>query len=421
MATVSDAGAAGAEPISSARRLPWWAFGLANTVVVWVLAVLTWWLLIDPAWSPLHAYPQPYTATMFWTIVSVVWIGFNFEWLGPVRLRQPLRGLAAIVLSVVIGGGITYLLSHVWGRFDPTFAAAREGGAGYTTGNLVVLFAFFFYVTVAVNWAHWPFGAGSVGQPYTGLFEWGVLLVPTVALFSLFVLPNLATWAVAGTAFISVPTAIGWFYSVIVSVVVTGVICENWPWRLAGSPGRTMALSVVGNVLVGTVLYYVLLAIAKVLMGPANVAALGPAVTVHAAELGVCWVVWMVTWANAFGNFPTDRGLGATLGIRLGATFVLGLVTYLLYYFFLAGVVLHEPAAGASMHGDALGFVNLLVLWLLWYVLFLGSWGIPPARLTSEADEPPGAAEGIGLHGEPFEHHGRHADQDGAHDPVRRA
>ena len=380
MATDTDTDARSVGRSSSARTLPWWAFGLANVAVVWVLSVLTWWVLIDPAWSPLHAYPQPYTATMFWTIVSVVWIGFNFEWLGPVRLRQPARGLVAMALSVAIGGTITYLLSHVWGRFDPTFAAAREGGAGYTTGNLVVLFAFFFYVTVAVNWSHWPFAAGSVGQPHTGLAEWGVLMVPTVTLFSLFVLPNLATWAVPGTAFISVPTAIGWFYSVIVSVVVTGVICENWPWRRAGSPGRTMALSVVGNVVVGTVLYYVLLAIAKLLMGPANVAALGPAVTLHAAELGVCWVVWMVTWANAFGNPPGDRGLGATFGIRLGVTFVLGLVTYVLYYFFLAGVVLHEPVAGATLHGDALGFVNLLVLWLLWYILFLESFGLPRMR-----------------------------------------
>jgi amino acid transporter, AAT family len=407
MATTADTSAAGADRTVPDRTLPWWAFGLANVAVIAVLSVVSWWLLVDPSWSPLGAYPQPYTATLFWTIISTVWVAFNFEWLGPVGMRQPARGLVAMLLALALGSSITFLLAHLWGHFDPTFAAAREGGAGYTTGNLIVLFAFFFFVTVAVNWSHWPFAAGSVGQPHTGLAEVGVLMVPTFVLFAIFVLPNLATWAVPGTALMSVPTLIGWYYCVIVSVVVTGVALENWPWRLAGSPAAVMPASVVGNLVVGTVFYYVLLTVAKLLMGPANVAAFGPAVTVHAAELGVCWVVWMVAWANAFGNPPGGgRGLAATFAVRLGTTFVLGVLTYLAYYFFLAGVVLHEPVAGASMHGDALGFLNWVVLWMLWYILFLGSYGIPPMRTGPGDSEPLDATESPLTHGHenPHEH-----------------
>ena len=103
MTTLSETDAAGAGRLSSARTLPWWAFGLANLAVIVVLSVASWWLLIAPAWSPLHTYPQPYTATLFWTIISTVWLGFNFEWLGPVRLRQPVRGLAGIALAVALG------------------------------------------------------------------------------------------------------------------------------------------------------------------------------------------------------------------------------------------------------------------------------------------------------------------------------
>ena len=33
-----------------------------------------------------------------------------------------------------------------------------------------------------------------------------------------------------------------------------------------------------------------------------------------------------------------------------------------------------------GMHGDALGFIDWVVLWMLWYVLFFGSWGLPPMR-----------------------------------------
>lgn len=305
------------EPTTTApaRALPWWAFGLANVAVIAVLSTVSWWLLVDPAWSALGSYPQPYTAMLFWTIISTVWISFTFGWVGPPRLAQPLRGLVAVALATVSGVGITLLLAFGYGVVDPTFAASRPEGAGFTTGNLAVLFAFFFYVVAVVNWGQWPW-AGRVPPPLAGIAELFTMLFPTVALFALLVLPNLAVWAVPGIALFSVPTLIGWFYSVIVAVVVTGVLLENWPWRLAGSGGRVALVSTVGNVLLGTVIYYVTLGVARLLMGGANAEGLGAAVTVHAAELGVCWVVWMIAWANVFGNRPVGSGPSA-LAVRV--------------------------------------------------------------------------------------------------------
>lgn len=384
MSSVSNTTPAGSattapEGTLTARALPWWGFGLANVAVIGVLSVATWWLLIDPTWSPVRSYPQPYTAMLFWTIVCTVWISFTFGWTGPAGLRQPVRGLVAVVLAAALGIGTVLLLAYGYGRVDPSFAADRAEGAGFTTGNLFVLFAFFSYVISAVNWGQWPW-AGRIAQPFAGAAELLSLVVPTLVLYAVFVLPNLAVWAVPGSAVFSVPTLIGWFYSVIVSVVVTGVLIENWPWRLAGSPGRVVLVSTLGNVVVGTVIYSVNLGVARLLMGSANAAALGPAVTVHAAELGVCWVAWMVLWANVFGNQPVRFGAGANYALRLVVTYVLGLITYPVYYFWLAGGVLHEPAVTGAMHGDALGFLNLIVLWTLWYVLFFGSWGVPPMR-----------------------------------------
>ena len=46
-------------------------------------------------------------------------------------------------------------------------------------------------------------------------------------------------------------------------------------------------------------------------------------------------------------------------------------------YVVLARHVLHEPNAAGSLYGDALGFLDWAVLWTLWYVLFLGSYGLP--------------------------------------------
>lgn len=373
----------GGSPERAERTLPWWGAGLANLVVILVLSVVSWWLLVDPQWSTFGAYPQPYTALLFWVILATVWVGFTFEWLGPARLAQPWRGLVAIVLTIVIAVAITVLLAYGWGGIDPSFAASREGGAGFTTANLFVLFGFFFYVLSAVNAGHWPWSQ-STQQPWTGLGELTLVFVPTLVVYMVLILPNVATWAVPGSALMSVPTVIGWFYSLVVSAVVTGLIAENRPWSFGKSPTQVAVYALVGNAVLGTILYFVLLPVAKLLMGQANVAALGPAVTLHAAEIGVCWAFWMIAWANIFGNKPTRHAPAVNIAVRVLVTFVLAALTYLLYYFALAEHVLHEPNAAGSLFGDALGFVDWAVLWMLWYVVFLGSYGLPKARTESD-------------------------------------
>ncbi|WP_018331940.1 hypothetical protein [Actinomycetospora chiangmaiensis] len=373
-----------APPERRARALPWWGFGLANVVIVLVLSVLVWWLLVDPEWSPIGSYPQPFNALLFWSVISVVFVTFNCGWTGPARPAQPGRGLTAVVVTLLMSAAIVSALAFGWGAVDPTFAASRPDGAGFTAGQLIVLFAFFFYVTAAINWMHWPW-AGRLEQPWVGLATIGMLVLPTLAVYGVLALPNVATWADRATVLISAPTLIGWFYSVIVSVVVTGLLWDNLPWSLAGSPGRVTAVSFVGNLLFGTVIYYAVGGLARLLMGSANVAALGDGVTQYAAQLGVCWVFWMIAWANVFGNRPTRLGTAANLAIRLVATLALGVVTFLAYYFFAADVVLHEPAAGATMHGNALGFMDLAVLLTLYYVIYLESFGLPRAEPDAAA------------------------------------
>ena len=375
-------GGTGSTGHTATRTLPWWGFGLANVAVVTVVSVVVWWLLVDPQWSVVGSYPQPFNAVLFWIIISTVWVAFTCGWTGPSRLAQPLRGFVGILLPIAIGAAVTSLLAFGWGAIDPSFAASRAEGAGFGTGQVIVLFAFFFYVTAVVNWGQWPW-AGRLAQPWVGLAELGALVLPTLVVFGVLAMPTLATWAEPSSALIGTATLTGWFYSVIVAVVVTGLIWDNLPWALAGGGARTMLASLVGNLVLGTGIYFLDLGLAELLMGPANVAALGDGITKYAAEFGVCWVFWMVAWANVFGNKPTGLGTVANLAVRALVTLLLGVGTFLLYSFLFAGGVLHEPTAGATLQGEPLGFMDLMVLVTLFYVLFLDSLGLP--RPTADA------------------------------------
>jgi AAT family amino acid transporter len=178
-----------ARPAPARHPLPWWGLGLANLGVILLLSLVTWWVVVDSQWSVFGLYPQPFTALLFWMLMGTVWVGFTFEWLGPASLRQPWRGLVGIALTIAIGVGITLLLAYGWGVVDPSFAADREGGAGFATGNLFVLFGFFFYVLSASCHGHWPWST-TTRQPWTGFGQLTLVLVPTLVAYLVFVLPN---------------------------------------------------------------------------------------------------------------------------------------------------------------------------------------------------------------------------------------
>jgi AAT family amino acid transporter len=137
------------------------ALGAGNLAVVVALSVASWWLLADPEFSPWHFYPLPFNAALFWAILFIVFAGFNLEFAGFTRLRQPLRGLAIMACTAVFAVLVTWALSAGLGRLDPDFAADRAGGLGYFTGALFVLFAFFTYVMAVLNW-------GSRRPPHRG-------------------------------------------------------------------------------------------------------------------------------------------------------------------------------------------------------------------------------------------------------------
>ena len=152
------------------------------------------------------------------------------------------------------------------------------------------------------------------------------------------------------------------------------------------------AASLVGNFALGTVIYFVLLAIVKLIIGAQTVEQIGAAITSIPAQLGVCWVFWMVLWANAFSNKPTGHSAGVNYIVRIAVTLVLGIGTFVLYYYVVAGTILHEPVVAGALHGNALGWMDWMVLWILFYVVGLGSFGLP-AQPEVSADAPESVQE----------------------------
>ncbi|HEY5856088.1 MAG TPA: hypothetical protein VIW24_19150 [Aldersonia sp.] len=373
---------------ASVRRNPHWStFGIANTVVVAVASLGAWYLFADPQLSPFDLYPLPFNALLFWALLFVVWYGFNTEFHGLAGVRQPIRGLVVLGATVAFAIVVTYGLAYGLGAMYPDLAAARPDGLGYFTGALFVLFGFSTWVLVVLNWGHWPWVDLGLKQPLIGICEIGSMLVPTALLYLVLGVPAVSATVREGSALLDVHTLLGWYYAIIVSIVLTGQTLDNWPWRLAGSRARVALFSTIGNVAMGTVLYGVLLAVCTALIGNATVTDLGSTINQFPAQLGVCWVAWMILWANAFGNRPTRLSGAWNLVARTVITFALAAATFIAYYYFIADTVLHEPAVAGALHGNALGFMDLFALVTLLYVVGFESFGLrKPADSAIEED-----------------------------------
>jgi AAT family amino acid transporter len=350
------------------------AFGVANFAVVVVVSIAGWYLLADPELSPWDLYPMPFNAVLFWAILFVVFVGFNGEFALFDRLVQPWRGLMITVATVVFAVAVTWVLSAGLGSVNADFAPGRDGGLGYFTGALFVLFGFGTFVIVVLNWQHWPWPQLGLRQPAVGLAEVAAVTGPTILLYVALGLP--AVTAGEAAPLMSLDTVMGWFYSVIVATILTGQTLDNWPWRLAGRPGRVAVVSTVGNVVLGTIIYFAVVPLVEVLLPSAATEALGSTINQFAAQFGVCWVFWMVFWANAFGNRPTRSSAAANYVIRFVLTLVLAVITFVVYYRFAAEHILHEPSVAPGISGNALGYIDWMVLVTLLYVVAFESFGL---------------------------------------------
>ncbi|MGI5509150.1 hypothetical protein [Streptomyces sp. CA-106131] len=357
----------------------------ATLLIVVVLSLASWWLFIDPKWGVLDVYGNPANAVIFWTLFAIVCLAFNLELKGFDRLSQPWRGLVFAAVTIALGIGITALLALAWGQIDPSFAPERTGGVGYFTGAIFVLFVFVTNVPSATVFEHRPWKNLSLTQPWVGLAEIAVSTVVSLMLYTVFALPVLASWSAVKNAPLSVNEVIGLFYSIVVAIIASSNLTDNQPWNAVRGKGRWFLLTTLGNAVLGIALYFALSAVTRLLLGGAARDIIGAdGLSLFPAQLGVCWVFWIIFWANCAGNAPQHLTPTRNRTLRVLVTLALAVITFTLYYRVIAPHVLHEPALAPGIAGNALGFMDLAIICLLLFVIGGESW--PLARKPTHPD-----------------------------------
>lgn len=356
-----------------------WRWGVANLIITLIGSFAVWFLFVDPQISLFKTFPQPFGVFLFWSILGAIFFLFCLEMWPIANIKQPLKGILSVIVCSSVGLLGTFL-TNLYGILDPAFYfhLGDKEAIGWTSSGMIVLIGFFIWGTLATNWAHWPWKDGGLNQPLMGI---GVILTGLALVlpgYLVLIYPNVAVWSSPNNLVLELNTVIGWYYSVIVSCFYSANTLDNWPWVSLFRFRWSIALgSFVGNFIVGTAIYFVFLFLLKNWLVPvAAQDVLGQAIHSFPAQLGVCVVVWLLIWKLAFGNYPTAYSRAKNYLIRSGIILSLGLVTFVVYYYYLAVNILNEPAIVGSFGGDALLFVDLVVLVLLYYVICFESYGL---------------------------------------------
>jgi len=369
-------------------------YGVLAPLIILLVSWLTWYLIIDPT-GPIALYPNKAGGFIFWMIIGVVWFAFNGELYWFRKLSQPVKGIILVVLTAALAVFILLLLNVLWGYWSPVFSINRPpSNFGVFAGALFVLPGFYAWPVLAVTWQHWPWSDGGMKQPYIGIAEFFVGFFITVFLYMFLIYPGLALWQSpdwfhGAAPLFSVPTFVGWFYCVpVVHLIISGLF-ERWPWRLMDkNRGRMAMVSFFGVIGIASLLYPIMLSLAKLLLGPVVVGVLteNGMINIWSAELGVCVITWVIMWPM-LGNWPTKFPKAANYIVRLLICFVLGVIFFLFVNRWFGVAVLHEPnlatAYGATLPagyetygGDPLLSIDWIIIIMLYYLVYFDAWGL---------------------------------------------
>ncbi len=362
-----------AEVGATAAAVPRWgaATPLVITAGIWIVSLLTWWLLADPDWSPFGASQAAVGALLFWTILAFIFTGFTFGNWPFSRLSQPLAGVAQVAFDVAFAFFAVWLFTFVLGAWDPTFSHAAPGGAGFTAAAFVVLIGFYAYALVAASWGGYPFE--NVGQPTAGVAQFFLAAFITLLGTVVLIYPNFSA-ALAADAPLALPTATGWVYESIVVLLLAAMLWDNWPWAMIKNRHLRALGAVAVSLAGGYLLFVIFKAIVKAVV-PESIEAMDTfAVDLEAAQLGVCFSLWSLTWGLVWGAPPQSLG---TVGNRLARTAivtVLSVATYAIFMNFFATKVLHFAALEDSYGGSPLVWMDWVILVVLWYAVAFGGF-----------------------------------------------
>ena len=350
-------------------------FAAANFIVIHGISFVVWRLFADPQAGIWKYYPQPFGAYLFWAILVIVFFGFNLEMHGFSNLSQPMEGIVATSLTLALAFAIPMLLIFGYGHLDPAFSPTKYAGHG--AAGLIVLIGFYGFGVVANSMDGWPWTDAGMKQPMVGFAQIITGFFLTFVGYVVLIYPCLASWTGPNRIVMALPTAIGWFYSVITVWLTTALILDLWPYSTFKTrAGRALA-AFFGNFVLGTVVYFILLALLKNVLIPADVLEkIGPAITLWPAQIGVWIVNILLFWALCCGNAPTSLSPAMNRVVRFIITWVSGIGMFVLYMKWFAIKVLNEAAIVPGFGGDPLTWVDLLNLILLIYVVYFAYYGL---------------------------------------------
>ena len=350
-------------------------FAIASFIVIYGISFIVWRLFADPQAGLWKFYPQPFGVYLFWAILVIVFIGFNLSMHGFDKLSQPMGGIVVTAVTLAIGFAIPMLLIFGYGRLDPAFSPDKF--AGHSAAGLIVLIGFYGFGVVANSMDGWPWTDAGMAQPYVGFAQIISGFLLTTIGYVVLVYPSLASWTGPDKVLMSLPTAIGWFYSIIVAWLTTALIFDLWPHSMFKTRAARALSALFGNFVLGTFVYFVLLALLKHVLIPADaLEKIGPAITLWPAQLGVWIVNMLLFWALCCGNSPNAFSPAMNRAVRFIITWTLGIVAFVIYMKWFATDVLNEAAIVPGFGGDPLTWVDLLNLILLIYVVYFGFYGL---------------------------------------------
>jgi AAT family amino acid transporter len=350
-------------------------FAVASFIIIQAISFGVWRLFVDPKVGVWKFYPQPFGVYLFWAILVLVFIGFNCGMHGFSKLSQPMGGIVSTVVTLALGFAIPMVLIFGYGQLDPAFSA--KNFAGHGAAGLIVLIGFYGFGVVANSMDGWPWTDAGMKQPMVGYAQILTGFFLTFIGYLVLIYPSMASWTAPDRVVMSLPTAIGWFYSIIVVWLTNVLILDLWPYTSFGSRAKNALVAFFGNIVLGTVLYFILLAVLKNVLIPADaLAKIGPAINLWPAQLGVWIVFWLLFWALCCGNAPTSLSPAMNRFARFIITWALGIGTFMVYMKWFAMNVLNEAAIVPGFGGDPLTWVDLLNLVLLIFVVYFGSYGL---------------------------------------------
>ncbi|WP_250522940.1 MULTISPECIES: hypothetical protein [unclassified Caballeronia] len=357
-------------------------FSIAVFLVVHAISLGIWRLFVDAKVAVWKYSPQPFGMYLFWGILVLVFIGFNFGMAGFSTLKQPVRGCIATVVTVGLAFLLPGVLVYGYGTLDPAFSSV--GGVGYGAAGLIVLIGFYGFGILPTGMSGWPWSDSGLKPVVDSVAQLASGCCLTGLGYFLLIYPNLTTASGPHAPLLALPVAIGWFYSVIVAWLTTFLIFDNWPWSMLKRKSHAALAALVGNFVLGTALYAGHLALLRWVLIPSSaVEKLGITLPIWPAQLGVWIAFWLIFWANVTGNWSNRFGNSTNRVIRASICWGLGLISFEIYTRWFAVSVLHEAEIIPGFGGDPLTWVDLLNYVMLIYVVYFEFYGLSKRKSES--------------------------------------